>query len=414
MTLRPFIGFGTAVLISFSSLLLCCNTPQEEAVPLIILTQEEGFDDLLPEEEEPGGQATLEAEEAFVEEEAFPDDPQPYTFVAEPGESVGLYAEWSKLTVEQLLSGLKIAASRHLRAGREYTLVMTPGRWDDFLQGRSDRERNRRARFFEKKYIVHYRTHIVSAGETPGSIARKYEVPMWLLVETNNNIEASVLSAGDEIDVPIVADNDSEVASEDLRPTLVPARVAPTRGSTDKSGLAPAARSAQIPTLAPARNRPTAPQEMVRVELEPPKERAAVQLLRIRIKTGETLGDIALMGEMGVEEILQSNKISNPNRLWVGQEIALPLPQDKWPNFLLARERRGMLITAIKSYERRGFRVIKEPILKGETAYEVADRVGAERSSLALLNPTRNFEDLKPGQRLRFAVPGDKSDARAN
>jgi hypothetical protein len=94
--------------------------------------------------------------------------------------------------------------------------------------------------------------------------------------------------------------------------------------------------------------------------------------------------------------------------------MALPIPQEQWPNFLLARERRSMLITAIQSYERRGFRVIKEPILKGETAYEVADRVGAERSSLALLNPTQNFEALQPGQRLRFAVRSDTSDAREN
>jgi len=412
MTRKILIAVAYAFVLS---VFLCCSAPQEPTVPLIILTQEAGFDDLVPEEE-----ATLEPDEApeQVQVEEYPDDPQPYTFTAKPGESVGLYSGWTKLDVEQLLSGLKISSPRYLKAGAAYTLVMSPERWEGFVEGRSERERKRRISFFDKKYIMHYRTHVVLSGENPGSIARKYGIPLWILEETNQNMEPSSLTAGEEVDVPIVAEKDETTPQEVMMPTLVPAR-GPDRYTTRKAQPPrPPVKSAAPPTLVPAaaaahgEGRAVAVDEQRQIEVD--QEQPAMNLLRIRIKSGETLGDIAEMANVSVEEIITGNKISNPNMLRVGQEIVLPLTPEKWPDFLLARERRSLLITAIQSYERRGFQVIKEPIRNGETAYGVAERVGAERSSLALLNPAQNFDALKPGQRLRFAVPKDTSGTETN
>ena len=396
--------------------LVCCARSQEPAVPLIILTPEEGFDDLVPEEEE-----SLIPDEAVEEQavEVYSDDPQPYNFVAQPGESVGLYSDWTKLEVEQLLSGLKISSPRYLKAGARYTLVMAPNRWDGFVRGRAERERKRRARFFEAKFIKHYRRHAVLSGETPGSIARKYEIPLWLLEETNPNMEPASLSAGEEVDVPIVVAKGGDEPEQEMVPTLVPAKggdaytrerervMAPETASRPSEAPTPKKAEAPAPTQAPA---PAKILQEDRVEDEERLDEAVDEMatmLRIRIKSGETLGDIAAMSKMTVDGIIKANGISNPNMLRVGQEIALPLTTDKWPDFLLARERRNLLLTAIQSYERRGFKVVKEAIREGETAYGVAERVGAERSSLALLNPAQNFDALSPGQRLRFAVPKD-------
>jgi len=389
--------------------LVCCARSQEPAVPLIILTPEEGFDDLVPEEEE-----SLIPDEAVEEQavEVYSDDPQPYNFVAQPGESVGLYSDWTKLEVEQLLSGLKISSPRYLKAGARYTLVMAPNRWDGFVRGRAERERKRRASFFEAKFIKHYRRHAVLSGETPGSIARKYEVPLWLLEETNPNMEPASLSAGEEVDVPIVVAKGGNEPEQEMVPTLVPAKGGDAY--TRERERVPAPETASRPSEAPTQKKPEAPaaekplqEEIVEEERVDEAIDEVATMLRIRIKSGETLGDIATMSKMTVDEIIKANGISNPNMLRVGQEIALPLTTDKWPDFLLARERRNLLLTAIQSYERRGFQVVKEAIREGETAYGVAERVGAERSSLALLNPAQNFDTLRPGQRLRFAVPKD-------
>lgn len=56
-----------------------------------------------------------------------------------------------------------------------------------------------------------------------------------------------------------------------------------------------------------------------------PPHTAAPEMLKYIVQEGDTLFDIALRYDVGVDELVRINKMKDPNSLSVGQELLIPL-----------------------------------------------------------------------------------------
>ena len=136
-------------------------------------------------------------------------------------------------------------------------------------------------------------TYHVKPGDTLGAIARAYDVPQRVLQAVNQLADPNVLRVSQPLVVPV-----SEVASVD---TYSPA-------TTLSPGLAASQGvTASANVLATAGQSP-----------------GAAQTIAYRVTFGETLAQIAQQNGVSKETLVQTNRISNPDFIRVGQVIQIP------------------------------------------------------------------------------------------
>lgn len=136
-------------------------------------------------------------------------------------------------------------------------------------------------------------TYHVKPGDTLGAIARAYDVPQRVLQAVNQLADPNVLRVSQPLVVPV-----SEVASVDTyspATTLSPG-LAASQGVTASANVSATGR--QSP--------------------------GADQTIAYRVTFGETLVQIAQQNGVSKETLVQTNRISNPDLIRVGQVIQIP------------------------------------------------------------------------------------------
>ena len=103
-----------------------------------------------------------------------------------------------------------------------------------------------------------------------------------------------------------------------------------------------------------------------------------------RVARGDTLWDIARLYDTSVQAIAVTNRLSNPNRLRLGQELLIP-KRDGRP----AAKR--SLATFSGSYTVR----------KGDSLHKIARSFGISVDRLAQINNLEKARTIYPGQSLR-------------
>ena len=123
-------------------------------------------------------------------------------------------------------------------------------------------------------------------------------------------------------------------------------------------------------------------QVMERIASIPASKR--LRLDHHRVARGDTLWDIARLYDTSVQAIAVTNRLSNPNRLRLGQELLIP-KRDGRP----APKR--SLATFSGSYTVR----------KGDSLYKIARSFGISVDRLAQINNLKKARTIYPGQSLR-------------
>ncbi len=416
------------------------------------------------------------------------DLPKPWPIQVQQGESLRTIARWAGTTTTRVLNDNKETLGRRkwLRAGDRLHITMSANQKVSFDKTRERHSQTRLDNYFATRYIAKVVVYRVNRHESVSDAARRYgDVPLWLLQEFNKR-DFTRLRRGAEILIPVVKrynkadglppaleliDASGEVLSSEKKVQVEArmnddlmgrARLAIDDGSFFERGssLGHGAPRGVLPTYGQFNQQPAAPaspvvQQAGRVPAvathavaPPPKPR------EVLVKAGETLGKYAKWSGISVRAIKRANPGLNPDRIRIGMRIRLPLNDDAWGRFVLARAGRKARLTtpvaqptatqpaqavpvglkvpvATPKAEIYKPHVYKAPVApttlgtlaqapspvktapsallevfytvkSGDIASKIARKNKLTLAELSALNPTRNLHLLKIGQKLRI------------
>ena len=351
-----------------------------------------------------------------------------------------------------------------LRVGDRLALTMSATQKMVFEQARGAHRSERLEAYFKERYIEKVVLYVVRRGDSLSRVAKRYgEVPTWLL-EDFNHVDFRALHAGDEILIPVVktrsdhghippmltvVDERGRAISERTRSRLEGrfngdmvgrARLVmddsnvferPSDQSAARRGGIFPGRTDVLPSAhvdprhggrhgAWAQVAPAAPPVET---LEPTTVREVV------IRSGETLSHYANWASVSVEDILTANPTLRPNRIRAGDRIRLPLSESAWVAFIVGRsgvaEGRPLVASSPSSPSRMseispvvvpssaprrlpvaairstGPTSREHVIVPGDTGLALARKYGLGLDALARLNPGRDLNRIRVGERLR-------------
>lgn len=111
------------------------------------------------------------------------------------------------------------------------------------------------------------------------------------------------------------------------------------------------------------------------------------------VRAGENLYMIADRYDVTVRAIMRANNLRNPNVIYVGQRLVIPIRVAATPTAIVAA-------TAVPVVEEEQVHVVA----RGETLFAIATRYGVSVGELMRANNLRNANLIRPGQRL--VIPG--------
>lgn len=127
----------------------------------------------------------------------------------------------------------------------------------------------------------------------------------------------------------------------------------------------------------------------------PPSERR--RLVMHRVASGETLGTIAASYGTTVSALVDTNRITNPNRVAIGQKLIIPVHGEEAPPSDAGRPTRAPAAE----------RPREVTVQRGDTLSGIAERHGLTVSALQSMNALDDAHRLTVGQTLRLVAPAD-------
>jgi membrane-bound lytic murein transglycosylase D len=152
-----------------------------------------------------------QASVAAVAPRGAPSDPSDYAVTPDQritvhaDETIGHYAEWLEVSASRLR---QINGMRHqtpLVIGRQRKLDFSRVTPEVFEQRRLEYHRTLQEEFFDAYEVTSTTTHVLRRGETLWALSRqRYEIPMWLLVQYNPDLDFGSLTPGTTLVIPVV------------------------------------------------------------------------------------------------------------------------------------------------------------------------------------------------------------------
>ncbi|MEC9070884.1 MAG: LysM peptidoglycan-binding domain-containing protein, partial [Myxococcota bacterium] len=311
------------------------------------------------------------------------DLPRSWSIRVGRGETLSLLERWSGQPGREIRRANKGTFRRRkgTHRGDQLVMVMSPNQKLAFDRARETFQTRRIESYFSKRYIAKVVRYVVKRGDVISRIAKRYGTsPDWLLADFNQK-DFRTLQPGDTVLIPVVKElprgrrsppplkvvdsdgnslagpdkenldrqlastrllgrarvavDDSSVFERPLREVRkrsVPTGVLPTGLSHLVDGMEPTAFSPRPSTpLIPVADFPS-------VDPEPVANRAPQQEDRpVVIRKGETLGHLAKWSGLSFSDIQERNLGLQPDRLLIGQKVVLPLTDEAFSDFVLAR-----------------------------------------------------------------------------
>jgi membrane-bound lytic murein transglycosylase D len=168
--------------------------------------------------EEPGSEDARLAEAVVAEApgatpaaQATAPDPSDYAVTADQritvhaDETIGHYAEWLEVSAGRLRQINSMRRTTPLVIGRQRKLDFSRVTPEVFEQRRLEYHRTLQEEFFEAYEVTATTTHRLSRGDTLWQLSRqRYEIPMWLLVQYNPDLDFGSLSPGTPLVIPVL------------------------------------------------------------------------------------------------------------------------------------------------------------------------------------------------------------------
>lgn len=352
------------------------------------------------------------------------DLPRPYPVVVRQGERLSALARWAGTTREAILADNHehLGRRKYLRSGDRLMLTMSPNQKVAFDQAREHNATERLNNYFATRYVAKVIVYRVKRGESIAEVAARYgEVPSWLLAEFNP-MDFRRVRPGTEILIPVIEHYDQ---AEGLPPALrvVDEEGAPLDGTrrervTGKigDGLLGRARMAiddsnvfertehprgraagavlpnygrigAPPTVPVAQPRPAPPAVAVSPrpsEAEPQAPTTPpVKVRSVLVKKRETLGHYAAWSGLSLREIKRANPGLNPDLIFIGKKVKLPMDDDTYAAFV---QRRAEAFLSPAEKRRRAEQARnaerREAQRRAEEAQRAADAAAAHAAAL--------------------------------
>jgi membrane-bound lytic murein transglycosylase D len=184
--------------------------------PAVLVGVEEGAGEAAL---EPGAEDTRLAEAVVVEAPAAAAPalrsgaPDPSDYAVTPDqritvhadETIGHYAEWLEVSASRLRQLNRMGPRTPLVIGRRRKLDFSRVTPEVFEQRRLEYHRTLQEEFFDAFEVTATTTHVLSRGDTLWQLSRhRFQIPMWLLVQYNPELDFGSLSPGTQLVIPVL------------------------------------------------------------------------------------------------------------------------------------------------------------------------------------------------------------------
>ncbi len=117
----------------------------------------------------------------------------------------------------------------------------------------------------------------------------------------------------------------------------------------------------------------------------------------VSVKSGQTVGGIAKKYRTTVAKIVKLNKLKNPNRIYVGQKLRVPVKVTS-----TKKNNSGTKASSAKAPTKTPSVVRIHVVKRGDTVGGLAYRYDSSISAIVKANNLKNANTIYPGQRLRI------------
>jgi LysM repeat protein len=292
------------------------------------------------------------------------DLPKRWPIQVNQGESLRVLAKWAGTTRTKVAADNRDTLSRRrwLRAGDRLMLTMSANQKLNFDQSRQNHNTKRLESFFATRYVAQVVVYRINRNEKLTDALRRYgKVPIWLLKRFNQR-NFRRLRMGAEVLIPVVKGYDraqglppklvvvdhngdplttkKQETVEDRLPEalLGHARIAIDDGNVLERNASKRPYSVSRSLLPSYGQLVQSPQPKRQIQDTVPIKKEPPQKLRqVLVKKGETLGHFAKWAKLPVYKIVKANPGLNPDRIFIGTRIKLPLGDEAYADFVMAR-----------------------------------------------------------------------------
>lgn len=141
----------------------------------------------------------------------------------EINETISHISEWLGVPVEEVRLWNGMEEFGQIEQGQKLLLKFSPSvSAASFQSAREDYHQQIREDFFARYQVTKTQDYVVKRGENLWSLCyQKFDIPAWLLQETNPKVNLSTLSGGTKIKIPVVIEKDFDSVSSNGDVSLI-------------------------------------------------------------------------------------------------------------------------------------------------------------------------------------------------
>jgi membrane-bound lytic murein transglycosylase D len=122
-----------------------------------------------------------------------------------PDESIGLLADWLKVTPNSIRLANNLSPNRSILPGQRIKLDFINTNVSTFEENRFDYHQELQEDFFDSYRIVSVSDYKIQPGDTVWEICRKkFDVPLWLLKKYNDSLDYNRLELSSNLKIPVI------------------------------------------------------------------------------------------------------------------------------------------------------------------------------------------------------------------
>jgi len=127
------------------------------------------------------------------------------TIEVQPDESIGLLADWLKVTPRSIRVANNLSKTSSINPGQEIKLDFINTSVASFEENRFDYHQEIQEDFFDSYRVVNISTYRIQPGDTLWEICRnKFDIPLWLLKKYNHSLSFDRLDQSGSLKIPVL------------------------------------------------------------------------------------------------------------------------------------------------------------------------------------------------------------------
>jgi len=236
--------------------------------------------------------------------------------------------------------------------------------------------RDNRSKFASGLFVEHK----VRKGETLSYLAKKYRVPLSVIMETNALTKKHFLRIGQRLMIPSQSGSLSRSRLSDSEKKKVTFYTVKRGENLSQIASMFGTTTRQLQKLNGLKN-PNRIKKGQRLRIRPKDTQKDRVFTQHKVKKGETLSYLADKYGVSVSAIMEANHLTNKHRVIAGQHLLIP-----------SKRSGKSTIEKITLYT----------VKKGDTISDLAMKFKTSPQSIKKLNGLRNLHYIKPGQKLKI------------